>query len=105
MSVEGWTYGDAPKTPSVTGNYGNSEVTYEYKASGAADGAYSQTVPTGAGDYTVRVTAAKTANTKAASKTVIVTVKVTGKLKAASLKAQSARPTARPAGALKAAAL
>ena len=50
----GWTYGETPKTPTVTGNTGNGAVTYEYKVKGAGDDTYNTTVPTNAGDYTVR---------------------------------------------------
>ena len=56
VSIDGWTYGEEPKAPTVTGNTGNGAVTYEYKAKGAVDSTYSKTVPTDAGDYTVRAT-------------------------------------------------
>ena len=60
VNIEGWTYGEAAKTPTVTGNTGNGAVTYEYKAKGAADDTYTTTVPTDAGDYTVRASIADT---------------------------------------------
>ena len=60
VSIAGWTYGETPKTPTVTGNSGNGTVTYEYKAKNAADSTYSTTVPTNAGEYTVRATIAAT---------------------------------------------
>jgi hypothetical protein len=60
VSIAGWTYGETPKMPTVTGNAGNGAVTYEYKAKNAADSTYSTTVPTNAGEYTVRATIAAT---------------------------------------------
>lgn len=60
VSIEGWTYGEAAKTPSVEGNSGNGEVTYTYAVKGSSD--YSATVPTAAGDYTVKATVAATNN-------------------------------------------
>ena len=60
--MSGWTYGNAAKTPSVTGNTGKGQVTYTYKVKGAADDTYSATVPTDAGDYTVKVVVAETNN-------------------------------------------
>ena len=62
VSITGWTYGEAANTPSVTGNPGNGAVTYAYKVKSADDGAYSATVPTDAGEYTVRATVAETDN-------------------------------------------
>ena len=62
VNITGWTSGSTANTPSVTGNDGNGQVTYEYKLKGAADGTYSPDVPTEAGDYTVRATVAETAD-------------------------------------------
>ena len=56
VSLEGWTYGEDAKTPSVDGNTGNGTVTYTYKVKDADDSTYSATVPTNAGDYTVKAT-------------------------------------------------
>lgn len=58
VSITGWTYGADAHSPSVTGNPGNGAVTYDYKVKGAADDTYQTTVPTEAGDYTVRATIA-----------------------------------------------
>ncbi|MBC8569901.1 fibronectin type III domain-containing protein [Zongyangia hominis] len=54
VTLEGWTYGDAPKTPvPVSATNGTDGVTYQYKS--AAEGAqFSDTVPTDAGDYVVK---------------------------------------------------
>ncbi len=54
VSIDGWTYGEAPKTPTVSGNTGNGAVTFEYKAQGADDSTYTTTAPKDAGAYTVR---------------------------------------------------
>ena len=62
VSLSGWTYGDAPKTPEVTGNSGSGTVTYAYKVKGAEDSTYASTVPTNAGDYTVKATIDATNN-------------------------------------------
>ena len=56
VSLEGWTYGEDAKTPSVDGNTGSGTVTYTYKVKDADDSTYSATVPTNAGDYTVKAT-------------------------------------------------
>ena len=59
VNIEGWTYGEEPKTPTVTGNTGNGTVTYAYKVKGADNSTYSETVPTDAGEYTVRASIAE----------------------------------------------
>ena len=60
VSLEGWTYGDTAKDPSVTGNTGSGQVTYSYKVKDANDSTYSTTVPTDAGTYTVKADIAET---------------------------------------------
>ena len=67
--LSGWTYGDAARTPTVSGNLGNAAVTYLYKAAGAADETYTNFVPTDAGTYTVKATVAESANYAAAAAT------------------------------------
>ena len=62
VTINGWTYGEAANTPSVTGNTGNGTVTYQYKVKGANDNTYSATVPTKADDYTVKAIVEATAN-------------------------------------------
>ena len=66
VTLEGWTYGDAANDPSVSGNTGNGNVTYEYKLQNEADSKYKANVPTEAGDYTIKATIAATANYEAA---------------------------------------
>ena len=60
VTLEGWTYGDEANTPSVTGNAGNGDVAYTYAQKGSDN--FSATVPTNAGNYTVKATIAATAN-------------------------------------------
>ena len=67
VSLKDWTYGDTAKTPTVSGNLGGGNVTYQYKADNAST--YTSTVPTNAGTYTVKATVAESANYKAATAT------------------------------------
>ena len=76
VSLEGWTYGEDANEPSVTGNAGEGAVTYEYKAKDADDSAYSETVPSAAGEYTVRATIAETDNYAGATATADFTISV-----------------------------
>lgn len=62
VSIEGWSYGDAASIPSVTGNLGEGTVTFQYKIQGAEDATYVSTIPTAAGNYTVRAIIAETDN-------------------------------------------
>ncbi len=72
VSISGWTYGDGAATPSVTGNPGGGDVTFAYSAKGKDD--WSETVPTAAGEYTVRATVAETANYDKVSATADFTI-------------------------------
>ena len=54
-SIDGWTYGETAKTPSVTGNTGNATVAYTYAKKGSTD--FAAAVPTAAGDYTLKASA------------------------------------------------
>ena len=74
VTITGWTYKDSASVPSVTGNTGNGSVTYKYKAKTAADSAYSTTVPTNAGEYTVKAEIAQTTNYSAGSATANFTI-------------------------------
>ena len=69
VSLGGWTYGDTAKTPTISGNLGNANVTYQYKAADAADETYTNVVPTNAGTYTVKATVAESADYAAATAT------------------------------------
>ena len=50
LEIVGWTYGDTPNAPTATTKYGTIKYTY----STAADGEYSEIVPTDAGIYYVK---------------------------------------------------
>ncbi|MBQ3786334.1 MAG: hypothetical protein II799_03580, partial [Lachnospiraceae bacterium] len=52
--IDDWTYNENPSVPKVEGNIEGANVTYEYKAVEDEDSAYSTTVPSLAGRYTVR---------------------------------------------------
>ena len=62
VSITGWTYGETANTPSVSGNTGSGDVSYQYKLKTAEDSAYTATAPTNAGEYTVKATIADTEN-------------------------------------------
>lgn len=64
VSIVGWTYGETAKTPMVgdTANPGKGDVTYTYKVKDADDSTYKSTVPTAAGNYTIKAVIAETAN-------------------------------------------
>ncbi len=74
VTITGWTYKTTANEPSVTGNTGNGAVTYKYKAKNLADSAYSTTVPTNAGEYTVKAEIAETSNYSAGSATANFTI-------------------------------
>jgi uncharacterized repeat protein (TIGR02543 family) len=52
VTLDGWTYGEAPNTPIVTGNTGNGEESFKYVKKGSEE-SESETVPTLPGTYTV----------------------------------------------------
>lgn len=62
VTVTGWTYKASANAPVVTGNPENGNVTYTYKVKGKSDKTYTQTVPTNAGEYTVKAEIEETAN-------------------------------------------
>lgn len=72
VSIENWTYGEAAKTPSVTGNTGNGTVTYTYAKQGETT--FTDKVPTDAGSYTVKATVAETANYNSGTNTAGFTI-------------------------------
>ena len=74
VTLAGWYAGSAANTPSVTGNPGNGDVTYQYKVKDAADDSYSAEVPTASGSYTVKATVAATENYNGASATADFTI-------------------------------
>ena len=60
VSIADWTYGETASTPSVNGNTGNGEVAYTYANKGTTD--FIETVPSNAGEYTVKAVVAETDN-------------------------------------------
>lgn len=74
VTMDGWTYGDTPNDPIVSGNTGEGDVTYEYKVSTADDSTYTNTKPSDAGTYTVRATVDATANYNGGSATTDFTI-------------------------------
>ena len=62
VTMKNWVFGQSAAEPAVSGNTDNGAVTFEYKAKDAQDTAYSTTVPTSVGEYTVRATIAETTN-------------------------------------------
>ena len=67
VTLESWTYGSAPNSPSVQNNVSNGDFAYSYAVRGTTN--FSETVPTAAGEYTVKVTIAATGNYEAAEAT------------------------------------
>lgn len=62
VSIDGWTYGDEAKTPSVSGNTASGAETRSYEGIGDTVYAASEEVPVNAGTYRVTVTVAETDN-------------------------------------------
>lgn len=63
VSMTGWTYGNTANDPSYSSSTnGTSNVTINYKVSGAADSTYSGTKPSTAGNYVIRAVFATTTN-------------------------------------------
>ena len=69
VNIADWTYGDTASTPSVTYNPGGGAVIYQYKVQGASDNTYTSTVPTAAGNYTIKATIAASGNYLSSSAT------------------------------------
>lgn len=72
VSIDNWTYGQEPNAPSVSGNVGDGTVTYTYATKGSDN--FSATVPTNAGNYTVKATIAATTNYNGATATADFTI-------------------------------
>lgn len=65
LSLEGWTYGEEPKMPVATAQFGT--PTFAYSAT--ADGTFIETVPTMAGNYFIKAKVVATANYDGTEKT------------------------------------
>ena len=72
VSITGWTYGTTANTPTVSGNTGNASVAFTYATKGTET--FSETVPTAAGEYTVKATIAETTNYNGAEATADFTI-------------------------------
>ena len=67
VSIVDWVYGNSANSPDISGNLGNGDVTYQYKVKDSDDGTYNETVPTLAGDYTVKASIEETEKYHAAT--------------------------------------
>lgn len=65
LALDGWTFGETAKTPTAAAKFGTPTFTY----GATADGEFSESVPTAAGNYFVKATVAATANYDGAEKT------------------------------------
>lgn len=65
LALDGWTFGETANTPTAAAKFGTPTFTY----GATADGEFSETVPTAAGNYFVKATVAATANYDGAEKT------------------------------------
>ncbi len=74
VSIQGWTYGEQASEPVVEGNEGEGGETFYFKAKNADDSKYSEVVPEDAGDYTIKVVVAETANYASGSATADFTI-------------------------------
>ena len=75
VMIQGWIYGqynEEDNAPSVDGNEGEGEETFTYSV--ANDNKFSTTVPTNAGNYTVKVAVAETENFQAGEATANFTI-------------------------------
>ena len=60
LNIKDWTYGDKANAPTFATNNKQTEALIEYKVQEDDDDTYSTSVPTLAGEYTVRITLAET---------------------------------------------
>lgn len=65
LALDGWTFGETANAPTAVAKFGTPTFTY----GATADGEFSETVPTAAGNYFVKATVAATANYDGAEKT------------------------------------
>ena len=78
VTIDGWTYGEAAKTPVATSTTNpetaTDKISYQYKLTSAEDNAWTATVPTDAGEYTVKATFPASDNYGAATATADFTI-------------------------------
>ena len=72
VSIEGWTYGEDANTPVVTNNLGGGAETFSYSVAGTNN--FTATVPSNAGNYTVKATIAESDNYQSAEATADFTI-------------------------------
>jgi len=72
VTLAGWTFGETANTPSVRDNVSEGEVSFTYATKGSTE--FSSTVPTDAGEYTVKATIAAKGNYTAAEATADFTI-------------------------------
>ena len=72
VTLEGWTYGTTANSPSITGNTGNGNVIYTYKAEGAEE--FTENMPEVVGTHTVKASIAETTNYNAGEATASFTI-------------------------------
>ena len=71
VSISDWVYGESPSAPVVKSIPSHSVVTYEYKPKAASDDSYSGTVPSEAGEYSLRVNVEETDDYLSATATTV----------------------------------
>ena len=72
VSLTGWTFGETVNAPSLSGNTGNGEVKYTYKAEGSET--FTETLPEVVGTHTIKATIAETTNYNGAEATNTFTI-------------------------------
>ena len=72
VSLTGWTFGETVNAPSLSGNTGNGEVKYTYKAEGSET--FTETLPEIVGTHTIKATIAETTNYNGAEVTNTFTI-------------------------------
>lgn len=78
ITIPDWTYGEFAQRPQVRNNPGGGAVSFAYKSRDAAESAYSATVPSEAGQYTVKAVVAETANYKGGEAATDFTIRKAG---------------------------
>ena len=74
VTMNDWNEGETASNPVISGNIGNSNVTYMYKVSTADDSTYTSTKPSTTGTYTVKATIDATSNYNGATCTTTFTI-------------------------------
>ena len=75
ITIPDWTYGESAQRPQVKNNPGGGGVSYAYKPRDAAESAYSASVPSESGQYTVKAVIAETENYKVGEVTTSFTIR------------------------------